>query len=60
MGSILGHVCVVRGVADPMIALPTGVSTGRLASVSRLFVSPAARGRGVGLGASLLAIRCRK
>jgi len=59
MGSILGHVCVVRGVADP-IALPTGVSTGRLASVSRLFVSPAARGRGVGLGASLLAIRCRK
>jgi GNAT superfamily N-acetyltransferase len=55
MGSILGHVCVVRGVDDPMVALLTGVSTDRLASVSRLFVSPVARGRGLGLGTSLLA-----
>ena len=54
-GSILGHVCVVRGVDDPMIASLTGVSTDRLASVSRLFVSPVARGRGLGLGTSLLA-----
>jgi GNAT superfamily N-acetyltransferase len=54
-GSILGHVCVVRGVDDPMVASLTGVSTDRLARVSRLFVSPAARGRGLGLGASLLA-----
>jgi hypothetical protein len=38
-----------------MVALLTGVSTNRLASVSRLFVSPAARGRGLGLGTSLLA-----
>jgi GNAT superfamily N-acetyltransferase len=38
-----------------MAALLTGVSTDRLASVSRLFVSPAARGRGLGLGTSLLA-----
>jgi GNAT superfamily N-acetyltransferase len=55
MGSILGHVCVVRGVDDPMVALLTDVSTDRLASVSRLFVSPTARGRGLGLGTSLLA-----
>jgi GNAT superfamily N-acetyltransferase len=55
MGSILGHVCVVRGVDDPMVASLTGVSTDRLARVSRLFVSPAARGRGLRLGASLLA-----
>lgn len=54
-GSILGHVCVVQGVDDPMVASLTGVSTDRLAAVSRLFVSPAARGRGLGLGASLLA-----
>ena len=54
-GSILGHVCVVRGVDDSMVASLTGVTTDRLASVSRLFVSPAARGRGLGLGASLLA-----
>jgi GNAT superfamily N-acetyltransferase len=38
-----------------MVALLTGVSTDRLASVSRLFVSPVARGRGLGLGTSLLA-----
>jgi GNAT superfamily N-acetyltransferase len=38
-----------------MIASLTGVSTDRLASVSRLFVSPVARGRGLGLGTSLLA-----
>ena len=55
MGSILGHVCIVHGVDDPMVASLTGVSTDRLASVSRLFVSPAARGRGLGLGTSLLA-----
>jgi len=55
MGSILGHVCFVRGVDDPMVASLIGVSTDRLASVSRLFVSPAARGRGLGLGTSLLA-----
>jgi GNAT superfamily N-acetyltransferase len=54
-GSILGHVCVVRGVDDPVVALLAGVSTDRLASVSRLFVSPVARGRGLGLGTSLLA-----
>lgn len=45
--SIVGHVCVVRGVDDPVVASLTGVSTDRLASVSRLFVTPAARGRGL-------------
>ncbi len=46
-GSIVGHVCVVRGVDDPVVASLTGVTSDGLASVSRLFVSPAARGRGV-------------
>ena len=38
-----------------MVASLAGVGTDRLAGVSRLFVSPAARGLGLGLGASLLA-----
>ncbi len=46
-GSIVGHVCVVRGVDEPVMASFTGVTTDRLASVSRLFVSPARRGRGL-------------
>jgi GNAT superfamily N-acetyltransferase len=46
-GSIVGHVCVVRGVDDPVVASLAGVASDRLASVSRLFVSPAARGRGL-------------
>lgn len=54
-GSILGHVIVVHKVEDPMVASLAGVGTDRLAGVSRLFVSPAARGLGLGLGASLLA-----
>ena len=54
-GAVLGHVCVVRGVDDPMVAALAGVSTERLAGVSRLFVAPAARGRGLRLGARLLA-----
>ncbi len=45
--SIVGHVCVVRGVDDPVVASLTGVTTDRLASVSRLFVPAAARGRGL-------------
>jgi GNAT superfamily N-acetyltransferase len=55
MGSILGHVCIVRGVNDPMVDSLIGVSTDRLARVSRLFVSPAVRGLGLRLGTSLLA-----
>ena len=52
-GAIVGHVCVVGGVEDPVVASSAGVSSDRLAAVSRLFVAPAARGRR--LGASLLA-----
>ncbi len=51
-GAVLGHICVVRGVDDPMVATLAGINTDRLVSVSRLFVSPAARG--LGLGAALL------
>jgi GNAT superfamily N-acetyltransferase len=46
-GSVVGHVCVVRGVDDPVVASLTGVTSDRLASVSRLFVLPGARGRGL-------------
>jgi GNAT superfamily N-acetyltransferase len=52
-GTIAGHVCVVGGVAEPVVAAAAGLSSDRLATVSRLFVAPAARGRR--LGASLLA-----
>nr|WP_240894874.1 GNAT family N-acetyltransferase [Kineococcus siccus] len=53
--TVLGHVCVVGDVDDPVVAALAGVPVERLVSVSRLFVSPAARGRGLGLGAALLA-----
>jgi GNAT superfamily N-acetyltransferase len=51
-GAVVGHVCVVRGADDPVVASRAGVPTDRLAGVSRLFVAPAARGRD--LGAALL------
>jgi GNAT superfamily N-acetyltransferase len=51
--TIIGHACVIRGVDDPVVASLTGATPDHLASVSRLFVAPAARGRG--LGATLLA-----
>lgn len=51
--TIIGHACVICGVDDPVVASLAGVSPDQLASVSRLFVAPAARGRG--LGATLLA-----
>jgi GNAT superfamily N-acetyltransferase len=54
-GTVLGHVCVVQDVDDPVAAAVAGVAMPHLASVSRLFVAPAARGRGLGLGATLLA-----
>lgn len=53
-GSVLGHVCVVSPVEDHMVAETLGVSVDRLAAVSRLFVSPAARGRALRLGSRLL------
>ena len=51
--AIAGHVCVVRGLDDPMVATLARVGPGRLAGVSRLFVTGPARGLGV--GAALLA-----
>ncbi|MCW2502774.1 MAG: acetyltransferase [Actinomycetia bacterium] len=47
-GAVAGHVCVVGGVSDPAVA-----GARDLATVSRLFVAPTARGRN--LGESLLA-----
>lgn len=51
-GTILGHVCVVKGVEGRVAAARSVASGIRLASVSRLFVAPSARGGG--LGATLL------
>jgi GNAT superfamily N-acetyltransferase len=51
-GEILGHVCVVLNPEALSVALDDG---GRLVGVSRLFVAPAARGRGLRLGERLLA-----
>lgn len=55
-GEILGHVCVVHGPQSQIVASVPDVDPERLASVSRLFVSPAARGRGLSLGRFLLAL----
>ncbi len=49
-----GHVGVVIGVDDPVLATSTGVPVQRLACVTRLFVAPAARGNR--LGAALASI----
>jgi GNAT superfamily N-acetyltransferase len=48
---IVGHVGMVQGVDDPVVSAITGAPD-RLASLTRLFVDPVARGRK--LGASLL------
>lgn len=53
-GSVLGHLCVVNPVDDPVVAELLDVPTQELAAVSRLFVSPRARGRGLSLGSKLL------
>jgi GNAT superfamily N-acetyltransferase len=52
-GTIVGHSCIVAGVEEPEVALRVDIPSERLATVSRLFVAPAGRGRG--LGAALLA-----
>jgi ribosomal protein S18 acetylase RimI-like enzyme len=49
---IAGHVGIVQGVDDPVVSALTGAPQDRLASLTRLFVAPIARGRM--LGASLL------
>lgn len=55
-GSVLGHLCVVTPVDDVIVAQTLGVDVDRLAVVSRLFVSPRARGRGLSLGTRLLSV----
>lgn len=47
-GGIAGHVGMVRDLDDPALTALTGAPARRLASVTRLFVGPSARGRGVG------------
>jgi GNAT superfamily N-acetyltransferase len=49
---IAGHVGMVQGVDDPVVSAITGAPPARLASLTRLFVDPIARGRK--LGAALL------
>jgi GNAT superfamily N-acetyltransferase len=49
---VAGHVGMVQGVDDPVVSAVTGAPLARLASVTRLFVDPIARGRK--LGAALL------
>ncbi|HYO20201.1 MAG TPA: GNAT family N-acetyltransferase, partial [Dermatophilaceae bacterium] len=51
-GAIVGHVVVTACADDPTPEQATGRPTSELASVSRLFVSPA--GRGVGTARALL------
>lgn len=46
---IAGHVGIVRGVADPVVSALTGAPPDRLASLTRLFVAPRARGRKLGM-----------
>lgn len=49
-GDVVGHVSVVRTVPASVAGIPPGECAG----VSRLFVSPRVRGRGLGTGAALL------
>lgn len=56
--AIVGHVAMVQSVDDPVVTALTEAPPDRLASVTRLFVAPAARG--CDLGAALLdAVRDR-
>ncbi len=47
-GAVAAHVGMVHGVNDPVLTAVIGVPAQRLASVTRLFVAPSARGGGVG------------
>lgn len=47
-GTVAGHVCVVAGVADPVVTAITGIPAEGLLSLSRLFVVGSARGQGLG------------
>ena len=47
-GEVQGHLALVRGVEDERLVRATGRPAAELVAVSRLFVRPAARGRGLG------------
>lgn len=53
-GAVVGHVSVVGGTANPETAARAGLLPHLSCSVSRLFVAPSGRGRG--LGAELLGV----
>lgn len=55
-GTILGHLCVVYGPGSQILASIPDIRSDQLASVSRLYVSHAARGKGMAIGSSLLTI----
>ena len=57
-GVVVGHVCVVRGVEDPLVTSLTGAGPDRLGMVSRLFVAPEARGRGLRLAPGCRVLVC--
>lgn len=52
---VIGHLCTVTGIDDPQVQAHTGLERAQFAWVSRLFVAPVARGRGLRLGTALLA-----
>jgi GNAT superfamily N-acetyltransferase len=45
---VQGHLALVRGVEDEQLVRATGRPAAELVAVSRLFVRPAAQGRGLG------------
>lgn len=57
-GVIVGHVCLVGGVVDDVLSRLTGVPAGGLSAVSRLYVAPQGRGRGLGAGLLAAATAC--
>lgn len=47
-GAVVGHACVVHGAADVAAVAAADVPADQVATLSRLFVTPTARGRGLG------------
>ncbi len=59
-GAVAGHVVVVGGVDDRVVGEVTRRPIAQLAAVSRLFVAPTARGRGLARLLRLAAMRAAK
>ncbi|MCZ2816753.1 GNAT family N-acetyltransferase [Modestobacter sp. VKM Ac-2984] len=49
-GVVVGHACLVGGVVDGVVSRLTGAPADGLGAVSRLYVAPQGRGRGLGAG----------